>query len=203
MAKLSDLVTAVAESTQMTESAVKEVARRLREGKLIQTGKTGRYGGAQMTPDDAAALIVGLMVSRVADSSMENLTSITRELLSGKSYKWDRQWRAGAWPRELNLPFLTKLGSGHSLKDAITALIVSANHGDNDIDPSERMLRIHYAPTHSHAIIEFELGGGRYAQLSYSRVKLPIRMPGLTASAELMFGVIQYIGRLLEPGGRG
>jgi hypothetical protein len=210
MARLSDLVTTVAESTGLAESAVKEVARRLREGKLIQTGPVGRYGGAQMTPDDAAALIVGLMVSRAADSSMKNLASVTRELLSGISYKRGRQWRPGGWPHEVNLPFLSRLGSGHSLKDAVVALIEWASSGDSNIDPDQTVLAVHYAPTHPHAIIRFnvEVSGlsGRYAttiELAYARVRFPITIPSLTVNAELMFATFQDIGRLLEPQGQG
>jgi hypothetical protein len=207
MARLSDLVTTVAKSTGMAESAVKEVARRLREGKLIQTGPVGRYGGAQMTPDDAAALIVGLMVSRASDSSMGNLASVTRELLSGISYKRGRQWRPGGWPRKVNLPFLSRLGSGHSLKDAVAALIEWASSGDSDIHPDANVLEVSYAPTHPLATIRFDAGSsGQYAttiELTYARVRLPITTPNLTVSAELMFSTFQDIGRLLEPEDQG
>lgn len=59
MAKLSDLVRAVASSTREPESAVTGIARVLRENGLIRTGGRGT-NAAKMTEDDAASLLLGV-----------------------------------------------------------------------------------------------------------------------------------------------
>ena len=209
MATLNNLVATVAKSTGIAEVSVKEVARRLRESRLIQTGKVGRYGGAQMTPYDAAALIVGLMAYRGSDASLDNLAAITRELLASISYKSGRKWRPGGWPRDLNLPLLSKLGQGHSLKNAVAALIVSAHRGDTEhIHPDDSVLQVYCASTPPYAVIGFE-GSPEHPsettrfELSYSRRGFPITTPTLTIIARLMLSTIEDIGNVLETGAAG
>jgi len=204
MAKLSDLVAALAESTETPETTVKEVARKLREGQLIRTGKGGRYGGAQMTHDDVAALIVGLMAYRTSDSALPKLAPLTRELLRGTSYKSDREWRPGVWPRELNLPLLAKLKPGHSFKDAVVALILSVNRGDTeDIDSAEPVLQVVCASARPFAVISFESGKKgpsiTHIELSYTSARsgFPIHTPRLSVTAQLMLATIKEIGGVI------
>lgn len=61
MAKLSELAELTAKVTGLDIRSVRETARRLREAGLIQTGTGGRYGGADMTARDAAALLTALL----------------------------------------------------------------------------------------------------------------------------------------------
>jgi hypothetical protein len=61
--KLNDLVKLTAEFTGISMPTVKETARSLQKADLIQIGKPGRYGGAQMTDKDAAYLSIALVAS--------------------------------------------------------------------------------------------------------------------------------------------
>src|SRR4029077_11225564 len=81
MAKLSELVLRTAEVTGIPEATVREVSRRLREGGLIQTGKGGRYGGAGMTPKDAASLLTGLLIVKASSTPFNEIASLTKDHL--------------------------------------------------------------------------------------------------------------------------
>jgi hypothetical protein len=60
MAKLSNVIAAL-KITGLDEKTLKETGRRLQEANFIKRGKTGRYGGAEMEPEDAAAMVLALV----------------------------------------------------------------------------------------------------------------------------------------------
>jgi hypothetical protein len=131
MAKLSDLVLLTSEITEISEATVREVSRRLREGRLIQTGKGGRYGGADMVPKDAASLLTALLVLRSRSQPITDIVPMTKfylrltsHAIRGNRVVWDR------WDRRLALPQLQRLKSGHTFEEAFTALIISFSNGD-------------------------------------------------------------------------
>jgi hypothetical protein len=132
MAKLSELILRTSEITGIPEATVREVSRRLREGNLIQTGKGGRYGGADMRPKDAASLLTALLIVRGLAAPFTNIASTTRSYLRdltahrprGDRMVWCR------WDRRTALPQLCRLKSGHTFEDALTALIISFSNGD-------------------------------------------------------------------------
>jgi DNA-binding IscR family transcriptional regulator len=124
MAKLSDLVSRSAEITGVPRPTVQEVSRRLREANLIQTGKGGRYGGAAMTPQDAASLLTALMIVRTSAPSMRTVAQLTRSHLRElKSY-------SGRWRRDVAPPQLYRLKPTHTFGDAFSALLASIAEGD-------------------------------------------------------------------------
>lgn len=64
MPKLSDLTNALNDilvPAGLDPKSVQETGRRLQVAGFIGTGKRGRYGGAEMTPTDAAAFLIGLV----------------------------------------------------------------------------------------------------------------------------------------------
>jgi hypothetical protein len=132
MAKLTDLVSCVADITGVPEATVREISRRLREAGLISTGKVGRYGGADMTPTDAASLLTGMLVASTSSVAINDLGSVTKSHLNFKSYFPRRRppLPLGKWSRELSLPLLCCLQKGHRFNDALSALITSAANGD-------------------------------------------------------------------------
>jgi len=126
MTKLSDLVLRTSDVTGVPLATVREISRRLREGGLIRTGKGGRYGGADMTPHDAARLLTALLIVRVSASSLADIVSHTKAYLDLQSHgARGRGFALGNWERQLGLPELTDLKSGHTLESAFTALIAS------------------------------------------------------------------------------
>jgi hypothetical protein len=132
MAKLTELVSCVADTTGVPEATVREISRRLREASLINTGKVGRYGGADMTPTDAASLLTGMLVVSTSSVAINDLGSVTKSHLNFKSYFPRRQppLPLGKWSRELSLPLLCCLQKGHTFNAALSALITSAANGD-------------------------------------------------------------------------
>jgi hypothetical protein len=122
--------------------------------------------------------------------------------LRGTSYKYDREWRPGGWPRELSLPLLSKLKPAHSLKDAVIALILSANRGDTaDLNSDETVLHVVCASARPYATIAFtaEQKGAviTRTELSYSRIRFPITTPELSVTAQLMLSTIEEIAGVL------
>jgi hypothetical protein len=127
MAKLSDLVQCISEATGIPVATVREIGRRLRQAGLIGTGKGGRYGGADMTPKDAASLLTGLLISRVSSVSFSELASETEDHLKGLTAHTPRghQMVSARWDRRLELSELSRLQPGHSFGDGLAALIAS------------------------------------------------------------------------------
>jgi hypothetical protein len=124
MAKLSDLVSRSAEVTGVSRPTVQEVSRRLREGKLIETGTGGRYGGVNMAPQDAARLLTALMIVKTSSTSMKSVARLT------ESHLRDLKSHYGHWPRAVALPQLSDLKPSHTFGDAFTALLASIADGD-------------------------------------------------------------------------
>jgi hypothetical protein len=132
MAKLSDLIFRTSDVTGVPFATVQEVSRRLREGGLIQTGKGGRHGGADMTPHDAASLLTALLIVRASSISLSEIVRLTRiNLRDFRSYssQGDRLV-LDTWDQKLALPQLCRLKSGHTFGEALTALISSVANGD-------------------------------------------------------------------------
>jgi hypothetical protein len=127
MAKLSDLVLRTSEVTGVPVATVREISRRLREGGLIGTGKGGRYGGADMTPSDAASLLTALLIVRASSVSMTDIVPLTKTHLRGLTGYTARGHRMvlGRWDGQLALPELCGLNPGHTFEDALTALVVA------------------------------------------------------------------------------
>jgi hypothetical protein len=121
MAKLSDLVSRSSEVTGVPIATVREISRRLREGELIRTGKGGRYGGADMTPRDAASLLTALLIVRASAVSLSDIVPLTRSHLSGLK-------SPGRWGRQLALPQLCRLKPRHTFGEAFSALIASISN---------------------------------------------------------------------------
>jgi hypothetical protein len=132
MAKLSDLVLRISEVTGVPVATVREVSRRLREANLIQTGKGGRYGGAEMTPGDAATLLTGLLIVRASSVPLSEIVSVTKaHLTTFRAYcPRGEQLLLGQWNQKLGLPELCKLKRGHSFGDSFSALVASMSNGD-------------------------------------------------------------------------
>jgi hypothetical protein len=132
MAKLSDLISRTSEVTGIPFATVQEVGRRLREGGLIQTGKGGRYGGTDMTPDDAASLLTALLVMRASSVSLGQIVRLTRSHLRDlRSYSpGEGRLVLDTWDQTLALPRLSSLKKGHTFGDALAALIGSVSNGN-------------------------------------------------------------------------
>jgi DNA-binding transcriptional ArsR family regulator len=130
MAKLSELVSRSSEATGVAIATVREVSRRLREAGLIHTGKGGRYGGADMMPQDVAALLTGLMVARVAASLNDVAKHTTVHLQDLRAYHGNERLHLARWDRRLALPQLCNLRAGHSFGEAFTALVASISNGE-------------------------------------------------------------------------
>jgi hypothetical protein len=133
MAKLSDLVLMSSRVTGIPVGTVREVSRRLREAGLIRSGKGGRYGGAEMMPRDAAALITGLLIVRASGASINEIARRTnfhlRDLKSHRVTENDRM-RSSRWDRSLGLARLCGLPAGHTFGKAFTSLITSISDGE-------------------------------------------------------------------------
>jgi hypothetical protein len=127
MAKLSDLVLRSSEVTGVPVATVREISRRLREAELISTGKGGRYGGADMTPGDAASLLTSLLVVRASAVSLNNIALLTKSHLQDLTSHENSPSR---WSRPIALPQLRRLKLGHTFGDAFSALIESISNGD-------------------------------------------------------------------------
>lgn len=132
MAKLSDLVFRTSEVTGIPVATVREVSRRLREADLIQTGRGGRYGGADMTPRDTASLLTALLIARASSVPLSNIVSLTRSHLRDfRSYlPRPDHLVLGRWDRKLGLEQLCSLSRGHTFGDAFSGLIASTANGD-------------------------------------------------------------------------
>src|SRR5262245_15350157 len=125
MAKLSDLISCCSDVTGVPPAAVREISRRLRERKLIRTGTGGRYGGADMTPEDASSLLTALVIVRASSVSLSEIASLTRSHLRDF-----RSYGVGAghlfldsWHQKLALPQLCRLKKGHSFGESLSALL--------------------------------------------------------------------------------
>jgi hypothetical protein len=117
----------------MPRPTVQEAARRLREGGLIQTGGVGRYGGADMTPEEAAALLTAILILRAASASLSDIVRLTRSHLRDlRSHSGDpgAHFVLDTWDQKLALPQLCGLKRGHAFGDALTAIIASISNGD-------------------------------------------------------------------------
>jgi hypothetical protein len=132
MAKLSDLIQCTSEVTGIPVSTVREIGRRLRESGIISTGKGGRYGGADMTPKDAASLLTGLLISRVSCVSLAEIPSLTGVHLKDLTAHEPRVRGLvlARWDRRLELSPLCQLEPGHSFADGFAALITSFVNGE-------------------------------------------------------------------------
>ena len=215
VAKLRDLVAVISDVTNISVTTVKEVARRLRESQLIQTGKGGRYGGAEMQVSDAVSLFAGLLALKASGVSLEAMPPITRALLRAKGqgiYNGTR--RAARWPRELQLPLLQHLQAGHSFKDALSALVASEISGDlarhaKRVEGQQReplSVEVHY-PEFS-ARIDFTVprtrGSGPRAYTSVDVDYLPqngLGAPALRISAAITLPAISEVAALLNAPG--
>jgi hypothetical protein len=94
---------------------------------LISTGKGGRYGGADMTPGDAASLLTSLLVVRASAVSLNNIALLTKSHLQDLTSHENSPSR---WSRPIALPQLRRLKLGHTFGDAFSALIESISNGD-------------------------------------------------------------------------
>jgi hypothetical protein len=132
MAKLSELIMRTAAVTGTPEATVREISRRLREGGLIQTGKGGRYGGADMTPRDVACLLSGLLIVRASSVSFADIASVAKSHLDGLTSHIPRSHRMipARWDRRLELSELCKLKVGHGFGEAFAGLIASFANGE-------------------------------------------------------------------------
>ena len=132
MAKLSDLVSCISKVTGVPLATVQEAGRRLREGKLIQTGTGGRYGGADMAAEDAASLLTAILILRASSASLSEIVRLTRfhlRELRAQINQGDR-FVLDTWHQQLALPQLCRLKRGHTFGDALTSLISSISKGD-------------------------------------------------------------------------
>jgi hypothetical protein len=127
MAKLSDLIPTLAKVLPMPEQTVAIYARLLRQGRLLSTGGRGP-GGAKMTPEDCARLLIAVMATdQVKDAvpavekfwSLPVESSDTRETVT----KRDRsEWLA--MPKSLG-----SLTEASSFGVAVAGLIAAARDG--------------------------------------------------------------------------
>jgi hypothetical protein len=133
MAKLSDLVSCTSKVTGVSLATVQEAGRRLREGKLIQTGTGGRYGGADMAAEDAASLLTAILILRASSASLSEIVRLTRfHLKELRAHNQGDRFVLDSWHQELALPQLCRLKKGHTFGDALTSLINSISNGDLD-----------------------------------------------------------------------
>jgi hypothetical protein len=132
MAKLSELVACCSEATGVPMPEIRELSRRLREAGLIRTGKGGRYGGADMMPEDAASLLTAVLIARASSLSLGDVVRLTRShLREFRSYiPRSDHLPPGHWGSQLALPQLCHLGTRHTFGDAFSALIASISSGD-------------------------------------------------------------------------
>jgi len=133
MAKLSELVSVLSDISGIPAGTCREVSRRLREADLIQTGKGGRYGGAHMTAEDAAALLTALMLVRTSAGSLNNIVRDTDWHLKWlRAYGGNDRVHLDCWERRLGLRQLCALPKGHTFGEALSALINSVSVGEFD-----------------------------------------------------------------------
>jgi hypothetical protein len=132
MAKLSDLISCASKVTGVPFATAQEVSRRLREGGLIQTGKGGRYGGADMAPEDAASLLTGLLVLKASSVSLSEIVRLTRFHLRELKAHRDNGNRhvLDTWDQPLALPQLCRLRKGHAFGESLSAFISSISKGE-------------------------------------------------------------------------
>jgi hypothetical protein len=122
MAKLSALIPAVASSLGLPEKTVAIYARHLREARLISTGGRGP-GGAEMTPQDCANLLMAIVGGNLAKDSALTIDHYA-SLPAGRDEQRDR------WELEnFKIPKLITLQERHSFGAALEALIASAKDG--------------------------------------------------------------------------
>jgi hypothetical protein len=174
MAKLSALVSRTSEVTGMPVKTVRELGRRLREAGLIGTGTGGRYGGADMTPRDAAGLLTALLIVRASSVSLTKITQHTEDHLRGlKSHRPSGHRMVPArWHKAISLPELCRLETGHNFERAFTALIASFSNRDferamgkfGSVDVTVKIISQHRDPE---ARIEFDTGAVSFVNLIY------------------------------------
>jgi hypothetical protein len=182
MAKLTDLVSCCADITGVPEATAREISRRLRESKLISTGKVGRYGGADMTASDGASLLTGLLVASTSSVPISDLGPVTKTYLNFRSFLPSSHvpLRPGRWNRALALPLLCGLEEGHSFKDALSAIIQSAANGDferatkkwaemDTLNTFRVTITVAKPRPHAEAQIEFDVAGIGTHRLFYMR----------------------------------
>lgn len=115
--RLPDLIAVTARVLGTDPTSVREVARRLREAGLIQTGPKGRGGGARMTAADAAALTVGML----SEAGPAHAAATTRLLLDmdvdhmRRDLAKDRAWMWGISGDDLTLGLAVKTLFEHDL----------------------------------------------------------------------------------------
>jgi hypothetical protein len=131
MAKLSHLVLAASDVTGVPAPTVREISRRLREAELIQTGKRGRRGGADMTAVDAATLMTALLAVRASSVPLSNVVAHTKAHRALKAYyPRSDHLLLGERDEKLGIPELCNLKKGHTFGDAFSALVGSMSNGD-------------------------------------------------------------------------
>ena len=84
MAKLSDLIPALAQVLPMPEQTVAVIARALRQERLLSTGGRGP-GAAEMTPDDCANLLLAIMAAdqvKDAVNAVHRFRNLTMEAIN-------------------------------------------------------------------------------------------------------------------------
>jgi hypothetical protein len=114
MARLSDLVIDLAAVLRMEATTINTYARHLREAGLLSQGGRG-VNAAQVTPLDAARLLIAMMVDGHAKDAPQTVRDFGGALLF--SAKEDEQ------PAELNMQTLLGLNLGCSLEQFIAAMI--------------------------------------------------------------------------------
>jgi hypothetical protein len=208
MAKLSDLVLSISEVTGVRVPTVREISRRLREGGLIRTGKGGRYGGADMSPNDAARLITALLIVRASGVSLTDIVSHTRTYLGLQSHgARGRSLVLARWSHRIGLPELTELKPGHTFEDALTGLIISFSNRrfEQMMDKwgSGGVLLTIESPTgFPHPEARIHLVGDRGRVLYYVRraaakildPKIPTKWSDIYEGKQADLGVQSYIG---------
>jgi hypothetical protein len=174
MAKLSALVSRTSDVTGMPVETVRELGRRLREAGLIGTGAGGRYGGADMTPRDAAGLLTALLIVRASSISLTKIMQHTEDHLRGlKSHRPSGHRMVPArWSKAVRLPELCRLKTGHSFGEAFTALIASFSTQDfqramKEFGTVDVAVRVISARPDPEVRIEFFIGKSGHMQLIY------------------------------------
>lgn len=134
MARLPALIDALTRCDDRPRGTIDHIARTMREAGLIQTTKRGR-GAAEMTPLDAAALVLGLY--GLAEASPDAIAKV--QILAALKPQGETFRRRSKSGRPATLPAeLRPLAKATTLLDAVAAMIELAplyNGNDGSSDP--------------------------------------------------------------------